>query len=255
MPGHSNLSVSVIIPAFNEEDRVGETVRAAALIPHVGEVIVVDDGSTDRTSEEAAGAGARVSRLPSNRGKGGALTHGMNLASGDVLLLLDADLGASARQAENLLLPVLAGNCDLAIAIFPRRRGRAGFGLARGLARWGIQACTGLQMVEPLSGQRALKREVWEQIRQLDERFGVEVGFTIDAARLGFRITEVPAEMDHAATGRDLAGFLHRGRQLWDIARSLRFRLEVSPGENQNPGRDVTEKEEKPVLQGSRGKR
>jgi hypothetical protein len=79
--------------------------------------------------------------------------------------------------------------------------------------------------MEPLSGQRAIRRNVLDSVRPLAPGFGVEVAMTIDAVRAGFRVLEVPVAMEHAVTGRDVAGFLHRGRQGLDLLRATLPRL------------------------------
>lgn len=220
--GGPGVAVSAIIPAYNEAGRVGETVRALARAGVADEVLVVDDGSWDGTGAAAAGAGAAVLRLPSNGGKGAALDAGAALARGRVLLFLDADLGATAGEAAALVAPVLSGEADMAVAVFPRRGGgNGGFGLTVGLARWGIRRLTGLCPVAPLSGQRALRRPLYDAAGPCAPGFGVEVGLTVDALRAGFRVVEVPVRMDHAVTGRDLAGFCHRGRQFLAVLRAL----------------------------------
>lgn len=213
--------VSIVIPAYNEADTIEATVRAALSIPEVDEVLVVDDHSGDGTAEAARAAGARVFSLPRNSGKGAALNYGIRQAIGEVVVLLDADLGVSAAQARKLVLPILAGEADVSIARFPRARRKGGFGLVKGLARNGIRYFTGLEMQSPISGQRALRREALEKLVPLAGGYGVEVGMTVDAARFGYRLIEVPVEMTHKETGRDVRGFLHRGRQFRDIAFTL----------------------------------
>jgi len=230
--------ISAIIPAYNEGDLVGETVRATLNIPGVTEVIVVDDGSTDDTAENACAAGAhRVITLKENRGKGGALNEACPSAEGDIFLLLDADLGSSAGEADKLLEPILRGDADMTIAIFgklpveassssadgsPKLAARSGgFGTVMKVAKFGIKALTGKRIVAPLSGQRALKREIIEKAGGFAPRFGVEVALTIDALRLGYRIVEVPVAMVHRPSGRDWRGFMHRGRQLLNVMRAL----------------------------------
>lgn len=213
--------VSVIIPAYNEAGRIGGTVRAVRGIPEVDEILVVDDASGDETSAEAAAAGARVVRQTVNRGKGAALSRGMDEARGDILVLLDADLGPSALEARHLILPILAGDADLTVARFPQARRKGGFGLVKGMARQGIKHFTGLEMESPISGQRALRRDATAHILPLAPRFGAEVAMTIMAARAGLCVKEVPVRMTHRETGRNPAGFLHRGRQFVDIAKTL----------------------------------
>lgn len=218
--------VSVIIPAWNEQDRIAATVRAALSLPGVAEVIVVDDGSTDATSEAARGAGAIVARHERNAGKAGAMETGADAAVGSLLLFLDADLGDTAREASVLIPPVLSGEADMTIATFPVIPGRGGgSGIVVRTARAGIQKATGRAMAAPLSGQRCLTREAFSAARPLARGFGVETGLTIDVLRAGFRLLEVPTRMDHRVTGNDFRARLHRARQLRDVAAALLPRL------------------------------
>lgn len=234
--------VSVIIPAYREEGRIGRTVAAASaavrrLVGEPCDTIVVDDGSPDGTADEAAASGARVVRLPQNRGKGAAMLAGLREATGEVLLVLDADLLETAAEAHKLLEPVLAGDADMAVATFPHTPGRkAGFGLVMRLARWGLRRGGAPPMDAPLSGQRAFTRHAWERIGCLDAGFGTEMGLNLDAARLGLRVVEVGTAMAHRPTGRDLRGFLHRGRQFRDVLRAI---LRRSGGGNQTRARLV----------------
>lgn len=220
------IRVSALIPAYNEAERIGATLRAARealaglLPPGSYELIVADDGSRDETAARALEAGAdRVLRGP-RLGKGGALQRAAEAARGELFLLLDADLGETAAELTHLLRPVLAGEAEMTIAIFPPAPG-AGFGWVVGLARWGVRWLTGRTLAAPLSGQRAMRRAVWEAVGGPEDGFGAETGFDIDALRAGFRVLEVPTQMMHAATGRNLRGFLHRGRQFVAVARVL----------------------------------
>lgn len=216
--------VAVIIPALDEAERIGATVAAALSLPGVRRVIVVDDGSRDDTADIADAAGAKAVRLAFNVGKGAALEAGLpRVEDAEVFLLLDADLGGSASHADALLAPVVAGVADMTIATLPKPPGKAGFGLVRGLARWGIRTLGGSDFhpEAPLSGQRALSREALAAVRPLGWGYGVEVAMTVRALRAGLRVREVSAEMSHAATGRDAAGFIHRGRQFWQVAGAL----------------------------------
>lgn len=214
--------IAAIIPAYNEASRISATVAAALHIPGATRVIVVDDGSRDDTAAVAEAAGAqRVLRLPQNRGKGAALNAGWQEAAEPVILLLDADLGATAAEAWKLLEPVLKGDADMTIATFPPSAAGGGFGLAVRLARWGIFKLTGQRVTTPLSGQRCVIRRLLETCGGLEQGFGVETALTIDALRAGFRILEVKTEMAHRVTGRDWRGIRHRARQFRDIAWTL----------------------------------
>jgi len=222
----SNL-VSVIIPAYQEAATIGATVRAVstALDAYPGathEILVVDDGSADDTAAHAAEAGARVIRLPRNQGKGPALIVGLGQARGDALLLLDADTGASAGAAVPLLGPVIDGEADMTVGVLSTPGGhKGGFGLVKGLARWGLQRAGASPMQAPLSGQRVLSRAAWTRIGRLDPGFGIEMGLNLDAAHHQLRVLEMPVEMRHRVTGRSWAGFRHRGRQFRDIALAI----------------------------------
>jgi GT2 family glycosyltransferase len=220
------VSVVVLIPAFNEEARIASTVRSVANAGIAETIIVIDDGSDDATARQAEDAGAQVISLDANKGKGAALDAGLSAAGKkwDVLLMLDGDLGDSAGEAPLLLDPVLAGQADMTIARFPRPEGKAGFGLVRNAARQGIRKLgdASFDAQAPLSGQRAMTKECVQAATPFAFGYGVEVALTVRALRSGFRVLEVPTTMSHAATGRDVAGFYHRGRQYLHVKSALR---------------------------------
>jgi hypothetical protein len=149
-----------------------------------------------------------VVRLP-RRGKGQALTLAEREAEPGPLVLCDADLAGDLR-------PLLDSGADLAVAAFARRSG-GGFGLAKGVARRLVRARSAVEVREPLSGQRRLSTAARAACFPVAAGFGVETRMTIDAARAGLSVEEVELELEHRATGRDLGGFLHRGRQLADL--------------------------------------
>ncbi len=199
---------TVLVAARDEEDAIAATITALREAFPDAELVVADDGSRDATAERAAGAGARVVRLP-RRGKGQALTLAERTCADGPLLLCDADLRGDLR-------PLAAAGGDVAIAAFSRRVG-GGFGLAKGIARALIARRGGRRMDEPLSGQRLLSASARAAVFPVAAGFGVETGMTIDALRAGVDVREVPLDLEHRATTRDLAGFAHRGRQLVDL--------------------------------------
>jgi len=228
------MSVIALIPAYNESERIVATVTAARSIPQVDRVLVIDDASADDTASIARSVGAEVLSLAHNSGKGAALDAGLALvaADADVVLLLDGDLAESAAQGALLLGPVLDGTADMTVAMFPRPTGKAGFGLVKGLAARGIARLGGGFVTQaPLSGQRALTRQTWETVTPFAFGYGVEVALTVRALRAGLRVIEVPTTMTHAATGRDLAGFVHRGQQFLHVANAL-LRLALEHRQN-----------------------
>jgi len=229
--------VAVVIPARNEADRIRDTVAAAAGLPGVDLVIVVDDGSTDDTAGLAGEAGATVLRHSRARGKAAAMETGAEavrmLEATDApptahharnLLFLDADLGATAGAAGPLTEPVRAGEADMTIAVFTERVRQGGHGLVVGLSGAGIERATGWRPAQPLNGQRCLTRAAFELARPLAAGFGVETALTIDLLRAGMRVTEVEVPLAHRATGNDWRGQVHRARQLADVARALAAR-------------------------------
>jgi len=218
------MKAVAVVPSYNEERVIADTVSALRALDGVERVVVVDDASADSSATRAAAAGAEVVVNGSNLGKGGSLNRVLVCLRFEALLLIDGDLGVHAAEAEKILEPVLANDADLAIAAFPPPGKKGGFGLTQGLARGGIKAVSGLEMRSPISGQRAMTRAVFDAVSPFREGFGVEVAMTLDAHRAGFRIVEVPTEMSHGETGRDFAGFVHRGRQFADIARALASR-------------------------------
>ena len=215
----TSVYVSAIIPAFNEARTIASTITSLKEIAGIDEIIVVDDGSRDGTADIARKAGAITFTLVENVGKGCALEVGCAASRGEILLLLDADLEETAREAKALLGPVLAGEADLAVAVFPPSEGKAGLGLVQGLSRWAIRRSGGAALAQPLSGQRALRRHMWREIGGFGGGFGVETAMAMGVYRLGYRLVEVPVSMKHRQTSRDWQGIVHRGRQLLHVLR------------------------------------
>ena len=199
--------VAVLVAARDEEGAITQTVESLKETFPTVEVIVADDGSRDGTAEAAQRAGAQVLRLPA-RGKGQALTLAERAAPVGRVLLIDADL-------EGDLAPLARADGDLAIAAFAERQG-GGFGIAKRAGRSLIRALSGFTPREPLSGQRVLSQEAREACFPLAAGFGCEVRMTVDAVRASLQVSELELPLNHRASGRDPAGFAHRGRQLVD---------------------------------------
>ncbi len=156
------VSVSCIIPAWNEAERLPLVLRAVVGHPAVDEVIVVDDGSQDGSADVAQAMGASVLRQRRNGGKSAAVAAGVAQAQGDLILLLDADLvGLTAMQVMDLLAPVRSGRADVAISL-------------RQNAPW-VWRRIGLDYI---SGERVMRREMllpWLNRMAGLKGFGLEV--------------------------------------------------------------------------------
>ena len=200
--------LSILVAARDEEERIGRLVaRLRDGFPEAA-VFVGDDGSRDGTADVAFRAGAVVVRGP-RLGKGEALNAAERVAPPGPLLLCDADLEGDLR-------PLVAADVDLAVAAFSERIG-GGFGVAKAAARRLILLRCGLDVQEPLSGQRYLSARGRSACFPLARGFGCEARMTIDAVRAGLRVVELALPLRHRATGRDVAGFAHRGRQLAEL--------------------------------------
>lgn len=214
--------ITVVIPAFNEEKTIESTIRAVQKLDYINKIMVVDDGSTDQTARIAREAGADVLALTPNRGKGGAMNAAAEHIKTDIIAFVDADLGQCAEQVELILQPIIDQEADLAIAAFPPAKRKGGFGLVKNTARRAIKKAGQIEVVSPLSGQRAMKIEVLRAVMPFQQAYGVELGMTLKALRKGYKVIEVPTTMTHNETGRDLQGFLHRGRQFVDVLKVIR---------------------------------
>ncbi len=224
--------LAVIVAARNEADRIGATVDALRGAFPAATIWVADDASSDGTAEAAMAAGARVVSRGRPHGKGANVTAAAEAALSDadpaeLVLLCDGDLAASAAALEPLVAAVAAGECDLAVAAFGQRVG-GGFGLALGFARWAIRRLCGYEAKAPISGQRALSADVLRATLPFARGYGMELGMTVDAVRAGYRVGEYELDLTHRATGRSLAGFTHRGRQLLDFVRAYLSRRSVA---------------------------
>lgn len=222
-----NPYISIIIPAYNEEYKIKDTLENIKNIKEINEVIVVDDGSSDKTSLIASNVKddkIKVFTLDKNRGKGYALNYGLKIAmkNADIIGFLDGDLGSSSSEVKKLIDPILNNEADVIIAKFPPAKKKGGLGFVKGLAKESVLEMTGKELDATLSGQRIFKKEVLEKFDEIPFGYGVEVGMTIDILKYGYTIKEVLVNMTHSETGRNLKGFIHRGKQFYHIKKVLK---------------------------------
>jgi glycosyltransferase involved in cell wall biosynthesis len=185
-----------VIPALNAERTIRSVVTQVQTSLDTPLVIVVDDGSTDRTGAEALEAGAQVVSLGRNRGKGVALRAGFDaaLAGGaSVVLTLDAD-GQHDPAAAPALVGAVRDGADVAVGT-RRRLGTAmpwHRRMTNTLSSLAVSVCAGRRMVDVQSGYRAIRAPVLRAIAPLGDRYEYETDFLIQTARAGFSIAWVP---------------------------------------------------------------
>ncbi len=184
----TSRSVSIVIPAYNEEATVAQVVTVAKKLPYVDEVIVVDDGSSDRTVEEAKGAGATVISHITNEGKGSAIKTGFKNSHGDIVAFIDADISNfTSEKIDKIIRPILEEKTDITKTKFARESGRVTELTAKPLLGFFFPE---LNYEQPLSGQFAGKRSALNKIK-FEKDYGVDVGIVLDADVHGIKILEV----------------------------------------------------------------
>lgn len=190
------MKIIAVIPAFNTEQVVADVV--VSVRPHVQEIVVVDDGSRDRTAERAAAAGAFVAVHSINRGQGAALQTGMELAllrGADIVVHFDSDGQHPAHQIQTLVRPIMAGETDVVMGsrfldqtsnVPPIRR------LVLKAGGVFTRIVSGLAITDPHSGFRALSRSAAEKIRFRQDRMAHASEFLQLVARHELRYKEIP---------------------------------------------------------------
>lgn len=197
------MKLSVIIPAYNEAATLAEVVRRVARVDLPGsmekELILVDDGSTDGTGdicdECAEEFGAIAVRSVINLGKGAAVRLGFAYASGDIVLVQDADLELDPEQYPDLVGPILDGRAEVVYGSRFLQGGKGGSLLSR-LANQFLVWCTnilyGARLTDMETAYKAIRRDILGAIRLRSARFEFEPEITCVLLRLGYRICEVP---------------------------------------------------------------
>jgi glycosyltransferase involved in cell wall biosynthesis len=201
------MRVSIIIPVYNEERTVGEVLRRVLALPVDKEAIVVDDGSTDATSEAIAacsGAGLIALRLERNLGKGAAIRVGLERASGEYVLIHDADLELLPEEVPLVLAPIAAGRGPVVYGSrFLGGRGRASrlHYLGNRLITGWANLLYGASLTDVSTAYKLFPRNLVESLDLQCTRFEFCPEITAKLLRTGLTIEEVPVSYFPRANG------------------------------------------------------
>jgi glycosyltransferase involved in cell wall biosynthesis len=227
--------LSIVIPAYNEENRIGRTLKETfdylSGQNYSSEVIVVNDGSTDHTTSEAlkfegrGGSRLRLVENPGNRGKGYSVRNGMLKADGEIVLFFDADLATPTTEIAKVVEPIAEGRYDVVFGSRALDRSLIGshqsfFREAIGRAGNLIQfAFTGLRFKDTQCGFKAFRREAAQSVFRLQriDGFGFDPEILFIARKQGWRLLETPVRWNHV-----------EGSKLNPITAPIKALMEVS---------------------------
>jgi glycosyltransferase involved in cell wall biosynthesis len=195
--------LSVVVPVHNEGATLAEVVTQLLLVPRLLEVIIVDDGSSDRTKEVASSLEkryphqVRLISLSTNSGKTAALKAGFALTRGEIVIVQDADLEYDPSEIPNVIQPIVDGDADVVYGsrFLVRRATRVLYFyhfLGNKVLTFLSNTLTNLNMTDIETGYKAFRGEIIRQMLIESKRFGFEVEVTAKVAKLKCRVYEVP---------------------------------------------------------------
>lgn len=213
----TNPTVSIIIPAFNEEKNIAHVLSQTESnldSLHISyEIIVVDDGSDDKTKQCASNNGATLISYPTNRGKGHAIREGIAQARGQILVMMDADGSHRPDEIIKILKPLLH-NTDVVIGsrfLINKEATSKLHMIGNHLFNMLIMLLTKKRITDSQTGFRAFKRKVLNGINLISEGYEIESELTIKTLRNGFTIKEEPITCDKRKTGKSKLNTLSDG--------------------------------------------
>ena len=208
-------SVSVIIPAFNEEEPIAGVVREISATKIPADIIVVDNGSTDQTANRAREAGARVVKAPRGYGRACAAGVAALRPESEIVVFLDGDGSDCPEFMNQLVDPIVAGKYDFVIG--SRTRGRREQGsmnlqqiVSGRIAGWLMSILYGVRYTD-MCPFRAIRRATLEKLGMREQTYGWNLEMQMKAARAGLRILEVPVNHRRRAGGESKVSGTVRG--------------------------------------------
>lgn len=184
-----NNYITVIIPAYNEEENIGSVIDEIKTNPNLDEIIVVDNNSTDSTSDIAKEHGAKVIYCE-NKGKGYAIEKGIKEATHEIVVFLDADVKNYEQDIVNMLSePIIKEEADFVKSTFNRKEGGSVTQIAT-KPLLNILFPDMYKFSEPLSGMIAGKKSMLENL-EFEKDYGVDIGILLDVIKMGARVKEV----------------------------------------------------------------
>lgn len=213
--------ISVIIPCYNEEDNIEECIKRIPELNQGYEIIVVDDGSTDRTAEVAKKIdrkNLKVIRYTPNMGKGRAIRVGIDNASGDIMAQVDADSQFPPEELPRLIEPILNGEADIVFGsrFLPESTTQEGsLTILKRIANFVVSGLISLVCMQRITdiqaGFKAWKSNVIRELNIREKSFAYEPEIAIMAAKKGYKITEVPVNYKMRHSGSSNVNLLRDG--------------------------------------------
>jgi len=249
----SSQPLSVVVPVYNEAKTLALVVNELLRIPHLLEIIIVDDGSTDATADIAGSlmtshTQVRFERLEKNSGKTAALTAGFKLTRGEIVIVQDADLEYDPREIAEVIQPILDGHADVVFGsrFLVRRAARVLYFyhfLANKALTFLSNVFTNLNMTDIETGYKAFRGDIVRNMIIVSRNFGFEVEATAKVAKLNAAIYEVPISY-YGRTysegkkigfrdGLSALWLILRFNLFWTLKSSYREIPELSPGARQ----------------------